>query len=92
MSMTSIEPKRTGVEILREHLDRAGLSQRKAAQALHIEDRTMRRYCSGTLEIPYPVLMAAAQLPQLDRAWQVMKMLDSVQLSISDGPKVAPQN
>ena len=33
---------------LRKLLDRAGLSQRGAARALEIDERTMRYYCAGT--------------------------------------------
>lgn len=39
---------------LRALLDCAGLSQRAAARQLGINDRTMRRYCSGDRPLPYP--------------------------------------
>lgn len=40
---------------LREVLARAGLSQRGAAKALGIHERSMRRYCASAGEIP-PVI------------------------------------
>jgi hypothetical protein len=86
MSILSSEPKRTTADILRDHLARAGLSQRSGARVLRVDDRTMRRYCSGDLDVPYPVLMAARQLPLLDRYSEVIRMLDSGRLSTGDGP------
>jgi plasmid maintenance system antidote protein VapI len=85
MSIISSEPKRTTADILRDHLARAGLSQRSGARALRVDDRTMRRYCSGDLDIPVPVLMAARQLPLLDRNMEVIRRLDSGRLSTGDG-------
>jgi hypothetical protein len=85
MSILSSEPKRTTADILRDHLARAGLSQRSGARALRVDDRTMRRYCSGDLDVPYPVLLAARQLPLLDRSSEVTRMLDSGRLSTGEG-------
>ena len=47
---------------LRALLDRAGLSQRRAAQQLGIHERTMRRYIAGDLPIPRVVQLALEQL------------------------------
>jgi plasmid maintenance system antidote protein VapI len=40
---------------LQRLLDRAGLSQRGAAKALEINERTMRKYCAGDSKIPKTV-------------------------------------
>ena len=85
MAKLSCEPSRTTAGILRDHLDAAGLSQRAGARALRIDDRTMRRYCSGDLEVPDLVLYAASKLPLIDRNAEVIRMLDSGILSTSDG-------
>jgi len=85
MSILSTERKRTTTEILRDHLQRAGLSQRSGARALRVDDRTMRGYCSGDVDVPIPVLLAAGQLPLLDRNSEVIRRLDSGRLSTGDG-------
>jgi plasmid maintenance system antidote protein VapI len=36
-------------------LDRSGISQRGAAKALEINERTMRKYCAGDAPIPRTV-------------------------------------
>jgi plasmid maintenance system antidote protein VapI len=43
-------------------LEKAELSQRGAARALEINERTMRRYCSGDSPAPRVVLLALAYL------------------------------
>lgn len=43
---------------LQKLLDRAGLSQRGAAKALGINERTMRKYVAGDAEIPKVVELA----------------------------------
>jgi plasmid maintenance system antidote protein VapI len=43
---------------LQKLLDRAGLSQRGAAKALEIHERTMRKYCAGDSPIPKTVELA----------------------------------
>ena len=40
---------------LQKLLDRAGLSQRGAAKAIGINERTMRRYVTGESEVPLTV-------------------------------------
>jgi len=85
MAILTSEPKRTTADILRDHFDAAGLSQRAGARALRIDERTMRRYCSGDLEVPHLVLYAASKLPLIDRNAEVIRMLDSGILSTSDG-------
>ncbi len=43
---------------LQRLLDRAGLSQRGAAKALGLNERTMRKYVAGDAEIPRVVELA----------------------------------
>jgi plasmid maintenance system antidote protein VapI len=43
---------------LQRLLDRAGLSQRGAAKALGINERTMRKYVAGDAEIPRAIEIA----------------------------------
>lgn len=47
---------------LRALLESAGLSQRGAARLLDIDERTMRRYCSGDLPIPNVIVLALRQV------------------------------
>lgn len=47
---------------LQRLLDRAGLSQRGAAKALEINERTMRKYCAGDAPIPKTVVLALLYL------------------------------
>jgi transcriptional regulator with XRE-family HTH domain len=49
---------------LQKLLDRAGLSQRGAAKALGIDERTMRRYVAGDAEVPKVVELAIICLAQ----------------------------
>jgi hypothetical protein len=85
MATLTSEPNRTTADILRDHLEAAGLSQRAGARALRIDERTMRRYCSGDLDVPHLVLYAASKLPLIDRNAEVIRMLDSGKLSTGDG-------
>jgi plasmid maintenance system antidote protein VapI len=47
---------------LQRLLDRAGLSQRGAAKALELNERTMRRYCAGDSAVPKTVELALLYL------------------------------
>lgn len=47
---------------LQRLLDRAGLSQRGAAKALEINERTMRKYVSGDSPVPKTVELALLYL------------------------------
>jgi plasmid maintenance system antidote protein VapI len=47
---------------LQRLLDRAGISQRGAAKALDINERTMRKYVAGDAAIPRTVELAAKYL------------------------------
>lgn len=47
---------------LQRLLDRAGLSQRGAAKALEINERTMRKYVSGDSKVPKTVELALLYL------------------------------
>jgi len=47
---------------LQRLLDRAGLSQRGAAKALEINERTMRKYVAGDAPIPKTVELALLYL------------------------------
>lgn len=49
---------------LRKLLERAGLSQRGAAKALEINERTMRKYVSGAAPIPKTVEIAVTCLAE----------------------------
>jgi plasmid maintenance system antidote protein VapI len=49
---------------LQKLLDRAGLSQRGAAKALGINERTMRKYVAGDAEVPKVVELAVLYLAQ----------------------------
>jgi transcriptional regulator with XRE-family HTH domain len=51
------------VDKLRELIARAGLSQRAAASRLGVDERAMRRYCTGRLQVPPYVLLALSALP-----------------------------
>jgi hypothetical protein len=85
MGITSTEPKRSHAQILTDYLEGAGLSQRNGAKALRIPYPPLRRYCSGSLDTPIAVLLAAQQLPLLDRKLQIIRLLESGKLSTSDG-------
>jgi len=43
---------------VRALLEKAGLSQRRAAKVLLVSDRTMRHWCAGTVKIPYTAQLA----------------------------------
>jgi DNA-binding transcriptional regulator YiaG len=47
---------------LQRLLDRAELSQRAAAKALEMNERSMRRYCSGEQPVPKTVELALLYL------------------------------
>lgn len=47
---------------LQRLLDRARMSQRAAAMALEINERSMRRYCSGEQPVPKTVELALLYL------------------------------
>jgi hypothetical protein len=50
--------KVTPSEHVQALLDRAGLTQRAAAEELDIDERTMRRYVSGEADVPRTIIMA----------------------------------
>jgi hypothetical protein len=77
--------------IIRNHLTEANLSQRSAARVLRIDERTMRRYCSGDLPVPPYVILALMQVSQMHRNAEVVALLDSGKLSTSDGPLTKEQ-
>jgi hypothetical protein len=54
--------ERPTVEELRQLIAQSGLSQRKAAEALDLDERTMRYYASGQNPIPRAVLYALRYL------------------------------
>jgi predicted transcriptional regulator len=59
---------------IRAQLDTLGLSQRAAADALAITERTMRRYCSGDADVPRVIFLALhlielAQKDEKQRNW-----------------------
>jgi hypothetical protein len=73
-------------DIIRQHLAEADLSQRSAARVLRIDERTMRRYCSGDLPVPPYVILALMQVSQMRRNAEVVALLDKLKLTISKGP------
>lgn len=77
--------------IIRQHLTEANLSQRSAAGVLRIDERTMRRYCSGDLAVPPYVILALMQVSQMHRNAEVVALLDSGKLSTSEGPLTKEQ-
>jgi hypothetical protein len=59
---------------IRPQLGSLGLSQRAAADALAITERTMRRYCSGDADVPRVIFLALhliepAQKDEKQRNW-----------------------
>jgi hypothetical protein len=78
-------------DMIRHHLAKAGLSQRGAARELGIDERTMRRYCSGDLLVPPLVILALMQVEQRMRNLQIMALLDEGKLATSDGPLTKEQ-
>jgi hypothetical protein len=72
-------------DIIRYHLSKAELSQRAAARELGIDERTMRRYCTGELLVPPLVILALQQVAQRLRNSQVIALIDDGKLSTSDG-------
>jgi hypothetical protein len=48
----------TDADRIRLELARLGLGQRAAARALRIDERTLRRYCSGQLPVPRVIWLA----------------------------------
>lgn len=50
---------------IREMLDRCGLSQRACARVMRVSDRTVRHWCAGTVEMPYPNWLALHYLESL---------------------------
>ncbi len=51
---------------LRKRLEECGLSQRGAARALDLSERTMRHYCAGDTPIPLVVDYALRWLAQIE--------------------------
>lgn len=60
-----MKKKMTDADRLRALLKSAGLSQRGAAKALEIDERTMRRYVGGDAKIPEVVWLAVERLRDL---------------------------
>lgn len=54
-------PNRVSREMFRSALARAGLTQRAAARALGINERTVRRYAAGE-PVPYVIWLALKAL------------------------------
>ena len=62
MMILSLRVIRLTANQLQRLLDRAGLSQRGAAKALEINERTMRKYVAGDAKIPKTVELAMLYL------------------------------
>lgn len=50
----------TPADKIRAQLDACGLSQRGAARALDLDERTIRRYCAGHEDYPVPLTVTYA--------------------------------
>jgi hypothetical protein len=81
----------TDADTLRQYLREAGYSQRAAARELRIEDRTMRRYLSGTQAVPPTVFLSIRHLAMMKRNNEVIAQLQDGTLSTSDGPLTMEQ-
>jgi hypothetical protein len=75
----------TDADLVREHLEALGLSQRDAARQLRIDDRSMRYYCAGKMPVPPVVILALRQLGQIRRNDQCLALLADGTMSTSDG-------
>lgn len=65
---------------LQAQLDRLNLSQVGAAKLFGIDDRTMRRYCSGELPAPRAITIALGLMIRGNvKSWQIEEWFD-------DGP------
>lgn len=49
-------------QTVRDLIIKLGLSQRAAARALDIDERTMRYWCSGSRPVPYMAILALERL------------------------------
>lgn len=58
--------KPTDAEQVRQLIGVLGLTQRAAARALEINDRTMRSYCAGD-KVPRMVILALERLVDMQR-------------------------
>jgi len=67
----------TSAKLVRQQLERAGLSQRAAARELGLDERTMRRYCSGELAVPMVVTMALRWLGYVRKNDRVIDLIDN---------------
>jgi hypothetical protein len=66
-----IQPVTTDSDNIRVRLAALGLSQRGAARELELDERTVRRYCTGEIDVPRAVWLALdaldAKLAAIDR-------------------------
>jgi hypothetical protein len=79
----------TDADRIREQLEILGLSQREAARALGIDDRSMRYYCAGQMPVPSAVILALRYLEQMQRNQQCLTLLADGTMSTSDGEQTA---
>ena len=59
-----------------EQLEDAGLSQRGAARELGIDERTMRKYCSGDLPVPRTIILALRYLALIHGNEEIIDRID----------------
>jgi ribosome-binding protein aMBF1 (putative translation factor) len=86
MTTTIVENRpETSADIIRRQLAAIGLSQRAAARELALDERTLRRYCTGDLAVPPVVTHALRWLEQVRLNEQVLSMLEDGLMSTSDG-------
>jgi transcriptional regulator with XRE-family HTH domain len=67
-------------DYLRELLEKSGYSQRAAARALGVDDRTMRYYFAGEREFPYSLQFALERLAAAAGAGDVGQVADAPKL------------
>jgi hypothetical protein len=75
----------TDADLIREHLQRLGLSQREAARQLDIDDRTMRYYSAGKSPVPAVVFHALRQLEQIRFNERVLALVADGTMRAFDG-------
>jgi len=74
-------PFSTQAKVLRQLLERAGLSQRAAARQFKVDERTLRYWCAGQLEPPSWVFRALS--PKLTHKENLQRMIESNEKTIA---------
>src|SRR6185312_1471017 len=74
-------PFSTQAKVLRQLLERAGLSQRAAARQFKVDERTLRYWCAGQMEPPAWVFRALS--PRLTHRENLQRMIESNEKTIA---------